>query len=44
MIVQSYTIAVDFDGTLVDDKYPKIGKPIIFAFDTLKKLQKMGID
>ena len=29
MIVHTYTIAVDFDGTLVDDKYPKIGKPII---------------
>ena len=42
MIVQTHTIAVDFDGTLVEDKYPKIGKPIIFAFDTLKKLQENG--
>ncbi len=32
-------IAVDFDGTIVEDAYPKIGKPIIFAFETLKKLQ-----
>jgi hydroxymethylpyrimidine pyrophosphatase-like HAD family hydrolase len=40
MIVRTYTIAVDFDGTLVEDKYPKIGKPILFAFDTLKKLQE----
>ena len=31
-------IAVDFDGTIVEDKYPKVGKPMIFAFETLKKL------
>ena len=38
----SKTIAVDFDGTIVEDAFPKIGKPIIFAFDTLKQLQKEG--
>lgn len=32
-------IAVDFDGTIVEHKYPHIGKPIPFAFDTLKQLQ-----
>ena len=36
------TIAVDFDGTLVENHYPKIGKPILFAFETLKKLQQEG--
>ncbi len=35
-------IAVDFDGTIVEDAYPAIGEPIIFALDTLKKLQKEG--
>lgn len=35
-------IAVDFDGTIVEDAYPKIGKPMIFAFETLKKLQEEG--
>lgn len=35
-------IAVDFDGTIVEDAYPKIGKPIIFAFDTIKRLQEKG--
>ena len=35
-------IAVDFDGTIVEDAYPKIGKPMIFAFETLKKLQSEG--
>ncbi len=33
-------IAVDFDGTIVEHAYPKIGKEIPFAIDTLKLLQK----
>ena len=33
-------IAVDFDGTIVEDRYPSIGKPQLFAFETLKALQK----
>ncbi|GLB50525.1 BT0820 family HAD-type phosphatase [Neptunitalea lumnitzerae] len=36
------TIAVDFDGTIVEDKYPHIGTPLLFAFETLKKLQANG--
>lgn len=32
-------IAVDFDGTIVENKYPQIGKEIPFAITTLKKLQ-----
>lgn len=35
-------IAVDFDGTIVENKYPEIGKPKIFAFETLLELQKKG--
>lgn len=35
-------IAIDFDGTIVEDAYPKIGQPMIFAFDTMKKLQDEG--
>ncbi|RLD29790.1 MAG: hydrolase [Bacteroidetes bacterium] len=35
-------IAIDFDGTIVEDEYPDIGKPRIFAFETLKKLQENG--
>ncbi|WP_310992560.1 BT0820 family HAD-type phosphatase [Aequorivita marina] len=42
MIGETITIAVDFDGTIVEDNYPRIGRPIIFAFDTLKKLQDKG--
>lgn len=42
MIFKSLTIAVDFDGTIAEDEYPKIGKPVLFAFDTLKKLQSKG--
>lgn len=32
-------IAVDFDGTIVTHEYPKIGREIPFAIDTLKRLQ-----
>ena len=32
------TIAVDFDGTIVTDRYPGIGDEIPFATDTLKML------
>jgi len=35
-------IAVDFDGTIVDHEYPRIGKIKLFAFETLKALQKRG--
>ncbi|MBK8807608.1 MAG: hydrolase [Bacteroidales bacterium] len=33
-------IAVDFDGTIVEHEFPKIGKPMLFAFETLRELQK----
>ena len=33
-------IAVDFDGTIVEHRYPEIGKEIPFAIDTLKMLIK----
>ncbi|MHA7943066.1 BT0820 family HAD-type phosphatase [Formosa sp. 3Alg 14/1] len=43
MIFQDKLIlAIDFDGTVVEDAYPKIGKPKTFAFETLKRLQKDG--
>lgn len=41
-MIESFTIAIDFDGTIVEDEYPKIGKPKLFAFDTLKMLQDNG--
>ena len=31
-------IAVDFDGTIVEHRYPEIGDEIPFAVDTLRKL------
>ncbi|WP_294605818.1 BT0820 family HAD-type phosphatase [uncultured Bacteroides sp.] len=34
------TIAVDFDGTIVEHRYPRIGKEVPFAIDTLKLLQQ----
>ncbi len=39
---KSKTIAVDFDGTVVEHKYPEIGKEMLFAFSTLKALQQKG--
>lgn len=33
-------IAVDFDGTIVEHKYPAIGREIPFAIETLKKLRE----
>ena len=41
-VYNKLTIAVDFDGTIVEDAYPGIGKARIFAFETLKKLQEDG--
>lgn len=41
-LTKSLTLAIDFDGTIVEDAYPKIGKPNAFAFETLKKLQQNG--
>ena len=35
-------IAVDFDGTIVEHKYPMIGKEIPFATATLRQLMKDG--
>jgi len=34
------TIATDFDGTIVTHEYPRIGKEIPFAIETLKMLIK----
>lgn len=36
------TIAVDFDGTIVTHEYPKIGREIPFAIQTLKMLRDEG--
>ena len=33
-------IAVDFDGTIVEHRYPEIGREKPFAFDTLKMLER----
>lgn len=35
-------IAVDFDGTIVEHKYPEIGKELPFATATLRQLIKDG--
>ena len=35
-------IAVDFDGTIVEHEYPRIGRPVPFALNALRKLQDEG--
>lgn len=35
-------IAVDFDGTIVEHKYPEIGEPLPGAFETLIALAEAG--
>jgi hypothetical protein len=35
-------IAVDFDGTIVEHRYPSIGKELPFAIETLRKLATEG--
>lgn len=35
-------IAVDFDGTLVEHEYPKIGKPNLTLVSNLRKMKEEG--
>lgn len=35
-------IAVDFDGTIVEHKYPKVGSPVPGAIHWMKKFQEAG--
>lgn len=39
---ESLIIAIDFDGTIVENAYPDIGKTMLFAFETMKKMQEDG--
>lgn len=31
-------IAIDFDGTIVEDEYPEIGEPKLFVFESLQQM------
>lgn len=35
-------VAIDFDGTIVHNKFPKIGEPIEGAIDGIRALKKQG--
>lgn len=41
-MAEQLTLAIDFDGTIVEHQYPKIGKEMPGAFATLKDLQAAG--
>src|SRR5271157_5992049 len=34
--------AIDFDGTIVMDKYPNIGEPIPEAIETIREIKRLG--
>lgn len=38
-----YIIAVDFDGTLVEDKFPEIGKPCGKVWERVRECQEAGV-
>ena len=40
--ISSAIFAIDFDGTIVEHRYPKIGKPVPDAFKSMKELQAHG--
>ena len=40
--MKSLYIGVDFDGTVVEHKYPEIGRPIMGAIETIIELQEAG--
>ncbi len=39
---QKLKIAIDFDGTVVEHKFPEIGQEMPYAFEVLKELQERG--
>lgn len=39
---QSLVIAINFDGTIVENRYPFIGRICPFAFETMEALQVKG--
>lgn len=41
-MTDSKIIAVDFDGTIVEHRYPKIGNPVPLAVVTLRELKNAG--
>ena len=41
--MKKFIVAVDFDGTLVENAFPNIGKEISGAFSALKQMKKEGI-
>lgn len=41
--MRTLIIAVDFDGTLVTDEYPKIGRELSSFCDFIKMLQSLGV-
>jgi hydroxymethylpyrimidine pyrophosphatase-like HAD family hydrolase len=35
-------VAIDFDGTIVEHRYPDIGEPVPYALETMRAMQSEG--
>lgn len=35
-------LGIDFDGTVVEHDFPRVGKPLPYAFEVLRRLQTRG--
>lgn len=42
--VDKVYVAIDFDGTISDHRFPEIGKPVPGAFKWMKKFQEAGAE
>ena len=40
--MEKLTIGIDFDGTMVEHKYPEIGRPVSGAIETVHRLTEAG--
>lgn len=38
-----FSMAIDFDGTLVEDKFPEIGEPKRDVIELVRRLQEAGV-
>lgn len=40
--MEKLTVGIDFDGTMVEHKYPEIGNPVSGAIETVHRLMEAG--
>lgn len=42
MNLKNVPICIDFDGTIVEHDYPRVGAPVPYAIECIKKFQSLG--